>query len=59
MRVLPSFVTDHLKADQGRPRSAEAVYALSGVHGGQDIALSYPVSLMDPEEKATEEYIED
>jgi hypothetical protein len=59
MRVLPIFVTDRLKANQGRPCRAGAVYALSGVHGGQDIALSYPVSLIDPEEEALEEYIED
>jgi hypothetical protein len=59
MRVLPFFVTHRLKANQGRPSPAEAIYALSGVHGGQDIALSYPVSLIDPEEEALEEYIED
>ena len=57
MRVLPDFVTDRLKANQGRPCPAGAVYALSGVHGGQDIALSYPVSLIDPEDEALEEYI--
>jgi hypothetical protein len=59
MRVLPDFATDRLKAHRGRPCPAGAVYALSGVHGGQDIALSYPVRLMDPEEEALEEYIED
>jgi hypothetical protein len=54
MHVLPGFVTDCLKASQGRPGPAGAVYALSGVHGGQDIALSYPVSLIGPEEEALE-----
>jgi len=57
MRVLPDFVTDRLKANRGRPCPAGAVYALLGVHGGQDIALSYPVRLIDPEEEALEEYI--
>jgi hypothetical protein len=58
MRVMPDFVTDRLHADRGLPRPAEAVYALGGVHGGQSIALRYPVSLLDPQAQELEEYIE-
>ena len=57
MRVIPDFVTDHLKA--GRRRPAGAIYALAGIHGGRDIAVSYPVSLIDPEKEELEKYIQD
>ena len=59
LRVIPDFVVRHLHADRGRPRPAEATYALPPVHGGQKIALRYPVSVLDPEEQELEEYIED
>jgi len=57
LRAIPHFVTEHLDAGQGQP--PEARYALPPVHGGQQIALRYPVSLLDPEEQELEEYIED
>jgi hypothetical protein len=59
MRVIPDFAVERLQADQGLPRPAEAVYSLPNVHGGQDVALRYPVSLRDPAEQELEEYIED
>jgi hypothetical protein len=59
MRVIPGFVVERLQADQGLPRPAEAVYSLPNVHGDQDVALRYPVSLRDPAEQELEEYIED
>lgn len=57
LRVIPDFAVDHLQADRGQPRPAEATYPLSGVHGGQSIALRYPVSLLNEEEQESEEYI--
>lgn len=42
LRVLPDFVTRHLHVEHGMPRSAHATYSLSGVHGGQKIALRFP-----------------
>ncbi|PJH75017.1 MAG: hypothetical protein CO064_08890 [Anaerolineae bacterium CG_4_9_14_0_8_um_filter_58_9] len=42
LRVLPDFVTRHLHAERGMPRPAHATYSLSGVHGGQKIALRFP-----------------
>ena len=67
LRVVPGFVADRLRADRDLPpvvsaaelRPAQAIYSLPGVHSGQDIALRYPVSLLDPEEQELEEYIED
>jgi len=56
LRAIPHFVTEHLPAGRGQP--PEARYALPPVHGGQQIALRYPVSLLDPEEQELEEYIE-
>jgi hypothetical protein len=50
LRVIPDFVTRHLRADRGAPRPAAATYPLTNVHGGQQIALRYPVDL--PELKA-------
>ena len=54
LRVIPDFAVEHLQG--GRP--AEATYSLPGVHAGKKIALSYPVSLLEPEEQELEEYIE-
>jgi hypothetical protein len=59
LRVIPDFAVRHLRADRGLPRPARAIYSLPAVHGGQKIALGYPVSLLDPEEQELEEYIED
>ena len=59
VRAIPYFVLQHLHANRGRPLPAEATYSLPAVHGGQGIALGYPVSLLDPEEQELEEYIED
>jgi hypothetical protein len=42
VRVIPDFVLRHLHADHGAPQPAQAIYALSGVHGGQNILLRYP-----------------
>ena len=42
LRVLPDFVTRHLRAERGMPRPAQATYSLPGVHGGQKIALRFP-----------------
>lgn len=50
LRAIPDFVVDHLRADRGRPRPAQATYRLPNVHANQQIALSYPVDL--PELKA-------
>ena len=63
LRVIPDFVIRHLHADRGLPRPAETTYPLPNIHGGQKIALRYPVNLLEPEEDDTaqelEEYIED
>ena len=42
VRVIPDFVVRYLRADQGAPQPAQAVYSLPGVHGGQEILLRYP-----------------
>jgi hypothetical protein len=63
LRVVPDFVVRHLHADQGLPRPAEALYPLPNIHGGQQIALRYPMNLLDhlpPEAEAElESFIED
>jgi len=46
LRVLPDFVATHLLAGRGFPCPAQATYGLLEIHGGQDIALSYPVDLL-------------
>lgn len=47
LRVLPDFLVGHLHADRGYPsRRAEATFALPEIHGGQEIALRYPVDLL-------------
>ncbi|MBN1888262.1 MAG: hypothetical protein JW850_09735 [Thermoflexales bacterium] len=49
-RVIPDFVVQHLRADRGLPRPAQATFALPGVHGGQTISLRYPAgSVAKPE----------
>lgn len=50
VRVIPDFVLRHLHADRGAPQPAQAIYALPGVHGGQNILLRYP-----PQEQLTPE----
>jgi hypothetical protein len=45
LRAIPDFVQQQLRADRGRPRAAQAAYALPTVHGNQQIALRYPVDL--------------
>jgi len=59
LRVIPDFVVRHLRADRGRPRPAEVTYPLPGVHGGQEISLRYPATLLEPEEQELEDYIQD
>jgi len=63
LRVVPDFVVRHLHADQGPPRPAEALYPLPNIHGGQQMALRYPVNLLehlpDEAEAELEAFIED
>ncbi len=60
--VIRRFVVQpgltHISTEGGRSllRPATATYSLPGVHGGQKIALRYPVSLLDPGKQKLEEY---
>lgn len=45
LRTLPDFVTDHLHANRGTSRAADATFPLPNIHGGQQITLRYPVDL--------------
>jgi len=55
LRVVPDFLTGHLHADSGLPQPAEATYSLPEVHGGQKIALRFPVYQPEAEEPSQEE----
>ena len=55
LRVIPDFLTTHLQADRGFPRPAEATYSLPEIHGGQKIALRFPVYPSESEEPGQEE----
>jgi hypothetical protein len=46
LRVLPDFVSRHMRADEGGPRPAAATFSLPAVHGGAEIALCFPVDVL-------------
>lgn len=50
LRTIPDFILHHLCATQRFPRPADATLPLSGVHGGQQIALRYRGDLWELQE---------
>lgn len=42
LRVIPGFVSQHLRTTSSLPRPVQATYDLPGVHAGQQIMLRFP-----------------
>jgi len=66
MHAIPTFLKQHLHADRGLPKSAQASLPLPNVHGVQQIALRYPAnaaptvkSVAETEDPELETYIAD
>jgi len=45
LRAIPDFVSQHLRARDGLPKSAQATHDLPGIHAGQQIMLRFPAGM--------------